>query len=174
MSDSVWNRLTPWLLRIWPLGLLLWWLFDSTQKYWPNDMQLTFVVFVRVVYVVHFMWQNDWDEYHVADGKVRQEHIRHRSQRLDLHHDDNHAHVAEETKNDKRRDEDYEYYLAVCQIHYANLSGFPKTSQMCYSLTCPSCKSVAMTSIGYKTAWQRHASDHCLPHACQLLSLLRE
>ena len=150
MSVSVWNRLTPWLLRIWPLGLFLWRLFDSTQKYWPNDMLLTFVVLVRVVYIVHFLWQNDWDEYHVADGKVRQKYIRDRSQRLDLHNDDYNAHVAKETKNDKRRDEDYEYYLAVRQTHCANLSGLPKTSQMCYSLTCPSCMSVSMTSIREK------------------------
>ena len=62
---------------------------------------------------MHFVWQNERDEYQVADGKVRQKHIRHRSQRLDLHNDDHNAHVAEETKNEKRRDEGNECDLAV-------------------------------------------------------------
>ena len=57
--------------------------------------------------------QNEGGEDHVTDGKVRQKDIRHRSQRLDLHHDDHNAHVAEETKNEKRRDEGNERCLAV-------------------------------------------------------------
>ena len=62
---------------------------------------------------MNFVRQNERDEYNVADGKVRQKHIRHRSHRLDLHNDEHNTHVAEETKNEKRRDEGYECYLAV-------------------------------------------------------------
>ena len=57
--------------------------------------------------------QNEGGEDHITDGKVRQKDIRHRSQRLDLQHDDHNAHIAEETKNDKRRYEGNEHCLAV-------------------------------------------------------------
>ena len=61
--------------------------------------------------------QNEGGKDHVADGKVRQKDIRHRSHFLDLHHDDHNAHVAEETNNEKRRDEGYKSRLAVRHTH---------------------------------------------------------
>ena len=93
-------------------------------------MQLTFDIFARVWYVVHLQRQNDRDEYQVADGKVRQKQIRHRSQRLDLHNDDQNAYVAEEAKDDERRDEGYERCLAVWQTHCV--------IRVCSSQMCPS------------------------------------
>ena len=70
---------------------------------------------------MNLLRENERGDDHVADGQVTEKDVRHRSHVLDLHYDENDAHVAEETGHEKRRDESREGCLPDRQTHLPKL-----------------------------------------------------
>ena len=70
-----------------------------------NSVALTFEISRSVRYVVDLLRQDDRGYYHVADGQVAEEYVRHCAHRLYLHYCNDDAHIAEEADEEKHRDE---------------------------------------------------------------------